>query len=151
MKKLTLLFVFACLAYAGAMAKSVVFTLVDGTKVYYLLGGQTNPKLRFVEGKMTVDADVYEFSDIKKFYISEEDDPNAIEDVLTEKEISFRSNVLIVKAGNAGAVRVYTAAGVRVNANVVASDGIVTVDLNGLKEGAYVISVGKSSFKVLKK
>ena len=72
-------------------------------------------------------------------------------DVLTEKEISFRSNVLIVKAGNAGAVRVYTAAGVRVNANVVASDGIVTVDLNGLKEGAYVVSVGKSSFKVLKK
>ena len=65
MKKLTLLFVFACLAYAGAMAKSVVFTLVDGTKVYYLLGGETNPKLRFVEGKMTVDADVYEFSDIK--------------------------------------------------------------------------------------
>ena len=100
---------------------------------------------------MTVDADVYEFSDIKNFYISEEDDPNAIEDVLTEKEISFRSNVLIVKAENAGAVRVYTAAGVRVNASVVASDGIVTVDLNGLKEGAYVVSVGKSSFKVLKK
>ena len=73
MKKLTLLFVFACLAYAGAMAKSVVFTLVDGTKVYYLLGGEANPKLRFVEGKMTVDADVYEFSDIKNFYISEED------------------------------------------------------------------------------
>ena len=59
MKKLALslsLFFLACMT---ATAKSVVFTLSNGTKIYYLLGGETNPVMRFVDGKITVNADSY--------------------------------------------------------------------------------------------
>ena len=55
----------------GVSAKSVVFTMNDGTKVYYLLSTGVNPILRFKEGRMVVNEDAYEFSDIKNFYISE--------------------------------------------------------------------------------
>ena len=74
MKKLTILCLL-CLASMGAMAKSLVLTLSDGTLVYYLLGGETDPRMRFVEGKIEVNTDVYQISGIKNFYISNEDDP----------------------------------------------------------------------------
>ena len=67
MKKLTILCLL-CLASMGAMAKSLVLTLSDGTLVYYLLGGETDPRMRFVEGKIEVNTDVYEISGIKNFY-----------------------------------------------------------------------------------
>ncbi|MBQ9667094.1 MAG: hypothetical protein IJ635_11250 [Bacteroidaceae bacterium] len=150
MKKLTFLFLM-CLASMGAMAKSVVFTLADGTKVYYLLGGDTNPVLRFVDGKVTVDADEYTISDIKNFYVSNEDDPNGIEDVLANQQVRYSANTLVMNAGSAKAVKVYTVGGVEVKAEVQKSDDVITVDLNGLAKGAYVVRAGNSSMKVLKK
>ena len=41
------------MASMGASAKSVVFTLTDDTKVFYLLSSAANPMLRFKDGKMT--------------------------------------------------------------------------------------------------
>ena len=67
MKKtfLTLLLGFSLLP---AGAKSVVFTLNDGTLVYYLLGGEVAPVMRFGdEGTLTINADSYEVSGIKNF------------------------------------------------------------------------------------
>ena len=78
------------IASIGASAKSVVFTLNDGTKIYYLLSAEVSPMLRFKDGKMVVNEDTYEFTDIKNFYISEEDDPNAIEKVLAKHNVTFK-------------------------------------------------------------
>ena len=151
MKKLTILFIFMLAVSLGATAKSVVFTLADNTKVYYLLGGETNPMLRFVDGKATVNADVYEISDIKNFYISNEDDPNAIESTTTDSGVEYRANTLVIKTGEAKTVKVFTAGGQEVSADIHRSGDAVTVNLNGLEKGAYIISTGKASFKVLKK
>ena len=116
MKKLTLLFAFACLVCVCAQAKSVVFTLADGTKVYYLLGGETNPKLRFQEGKMLVEADTYEFSNIKNFYISSEDDPNAIENVLSKQNVRVGGNMVVINSSSVKNVDVFAANGAKVSA-----------------------------------
>ena len=51
MKKLTFLLLLL-MASIGTSAKSVVFTLNDGTKVYYLLSKEVNPIMRFKEGKL---------------------------------------------------------------------------------------------------
>ncbi|MBR1668558.1 MAG: hypothetical protein IJ693_09805 [Bacteroidaceae bacterium] len=150
MKKLTFLFLM-CLASMGAMAKSVVFTLNDGTKVYYLLGGDTNPVLRFVDGKMVVDADAYELSQIKNFFISNEDDPNGIEEVLSKQNVQFRANTLVINSPKVKSVKVYTLGGVAVEADVTKLGDVISVNLNGLEKGAYIINVGKSSLKVMKK
>ena len=150
MKKLAFLFLLQ-MTSVGASARSIVFTLSDDTKVYYLLSSEVNPVLRFKEGKMVVNEDVYEFSDIKNFYISEEDDPNAIEPVLSKLNMTFKENTVIIRSETVKAVRVYTLNGVEVKTPVEKTDDVISVNLNGLEKGTYLISTGDSSLKVLKK
>ena len=150
MKKLAFLFLLL-MTSVGASAKSIVFTLSDDTKVYYLLSSEVNPVLRFKEGKMVVNEDVYEFSDIKNFYISEEDDPNAIEPVLSKLNMTFKENTVIIRSETVKTVRVYTLNGVEVKVPVEKTDDVISVNLNGLEKGTYLISTGNSSLKVLKK
>lgn len=140
----------AVLLSLAASAKSVVFTLSNGTKVYYLLGGETNPVMKFMEGKVVVNADEYEIAGIKSFVISDTDDPNGIEQTFAEKEVSFKANQFVVKT-DAKNVRVFGMSGAPVKASVANADGWVTVDLSELSPGTYIINVGESSFKVMKK
>lgn len=151
MKKLIILFLLMLTISAGAAAKSMVITLANNTKVYYQLGGETNPMMRFVDGKITVDADDYEISDIKNFYISIEDAPNAIESTMTASSMVYSANTLVVKAAEAKTVKVYSVGGKEVNADVQRAGEVITVNLNGLDKGAYIISTGDASFKVFKK
>lgn len=149
MKRLvTLMIVLASVCMASA--KSVVFTLSDGTLVYYLLGGDTNPIMRFVDDKVVVNADTYEFSGIKNFYISNEDDPNAIENVLAKSSIKYDGNTLVVSAAKGKTVKVFAVNGTEVKAPISTAEGYAAVDMSGLQKGTYIISVGSSSIKVRK-
>lgn len=139
------------IASIGASAKSVVFTLNDGTKVYYLLSAEVSPMLRFKDGKMVVNEDTYEFTDIKNFYISEEDDPNAIEKVLAKHNVTFKANSVVINSDSVKILKVYTLDGVEVKVPVEKSENVISVNLNGLERGTYLISTGDSSLKVLKK
>ena len=139
------------IASIGASAKSVVFTLNDGTKVYYLLSAEVSPMLRFKDGKMVVNEDTYEFTDIKNFYISEEDDPNAIEKVLAKHNVTFKANTVVINSDSVKIMKVYTLDGVEVKVPVEKSENVISVNLNGLERGTYLISTGDSSLKVLKK
>lgn len=135
----------------GVSAKSVVFTMNDGTKVYYLLSTGVNPILRFKEGRMVVNEDAYEFSDIKNFYISETDDPNAIDFLLSGKDVTMAANTVIIPADAVKDVKVYMVDGKDVKVRVEKTDHAIIVHLNELEKGTYVISTGKSSMKVMKK
>lgn len=149
MKRLvTLMIVLASVCMASA--KSVVFTLSDGTLVYYLLGGETNPIMRFVDDKVVVNADTYEFSGIKNFYISNEDDPNAIENVLAKSSIKYDGNTVVVSAAKGKTVKVFAVNGTEVKAPISTAEGYAAVDMSGLQKGTYIISVGSSSIKVQK-
>ena len=70
----------ACLLFSIGISfgKSLVLTLANNTLVYYVLGGDKNPMMRFADGKVCVNSDEYAFSNIKNFYISETDDPGGI-------------------------------------------------------------------------
>ena len=135
----------------GVSAKSVVFTMNDGTKVYYLLSTGVNPILRFKEGRMVVNEDAYEFSDIKNFYISETDDPNAIDFLPSGKDVTMAANTVIIPADAVRDVKVYMVDGKEVKGRVEKTDHDIIVHLNELEKGTYVISTGKSSMKVMKK
>lgn len=139
------------MASMGASAKSVVFTLTDDTKVYYLLSSAANPMLRFKDGKMAVENEVYEFSMVKNFYISDEDDPNAIEQVLSKQNMTFKSNTVLIRSDAVKTLKVYTLDGVEVKVQVQKTDDVTSVDLNGLEKGVYLISTGNTSMKVWKK
>lgn len=133
-------------------ARSVVFTTSTNRKIYYLLGGEVNPVMKFVDGKLVVNADQYEFSKIKNFYISETDDPTGIESTLASKpSFSYKSNQIVIETANADAVKVYSTSGAVVDATVNVIDGFVTIDLSSLPKGIYMVSVDGESFKVMKK
>lgn len=150
MKKLTF-FLLMLVASIGATAKSLVFTLNDGTKVYYQLSSEVNPIMRFKEGKLLVNDDVYEFDGIKNFYLSDEDAPNAIENVQSKPNVTFKANTVLIPADAVKVLKVFTVDGVEVKTVIQNKGDVFSVDLNGLAKGVYVISTGKSSLKVIKK
>lgn len=150
MKKLTF-FLLMLVVSIGATAKSLVFTLNDGTKVYYQLSSEVNPIMRFKEGKLLVNDDVYEFDGIKNFYLSDEDAPNAIENVQSKPNVTFKANTVLIPADAVKVLKVFTVDGVEVKTVIQNEGDVFSVDLNGLAKGVYVISTGKSSLKVIKK
>ena len=107
--------------------------------------------LRFKDGKMVVNEDTYEFTNIKNFYISEEDDPNAIEKVLAKHNVTFKANTVVINSDSVKILKVYTLDGMEVKVPVEKSESVISVNLNGLERGTYLISTGDSSLKVLKK
>ena len=143
------------MAVLAVEAKSVVFTLTDGTLVYYLLSNTGSaPKMQMLEGGVVVNADAYEFSQIRNFYISSTDDPDlltGVADVQAEGAPTFAGGVLTLRAADAGAVRVYDASGVEVKAVAECQGDCVTVDLRPLERVTYVVNTGSASFKVMKK
>ena len=142
----------ACLLFVAAnlSAKSLVLTLKNGTLVYYLLDEDVNPMLRFVDGGIVVNTDKYEFSNVKNFYISATDDPSSIERV-TEDHIQYGRNVLVVNAEHSLSFAIYTSSGHKVSAPAQQVNGQIIIDLNPLPQGTYVVTIGESSLKVLKK
>lgn len=132
--------------------KSLVLTLSNKTLVYYLLDDTKSPVMRFTDGKIVVETDEYVLGDIKNFYISEKDDPNSIDKLLRESKISYKSGMFILQSDTdiSGPVAVYAINGMKADAVVERTENIVTVCLETLPQGTYVICVGKSSFKVIK-
>lgn len=150
MKKRVFISFLCALFLSGAVcAKSLVLTLSDGTLVYYLLGGDTNPKLQFVEGGFMLNADNYGFANVKNFYISNEDDPSGIENVLVEGGVEMQGNQLVIPTE--GSVKVFTAAGKEVKAETRVVSGNTIVALGTLPQGVYVVNAGGASIKIMKK
>jgi len=129
-------------------AKSLVLLMTDGTKIYYLLGGEVNPKMTMNDGEVTVNTDKYVFSNIERFYISDTDDPLlAIDDARAEG--SWKDGVFYVKT--ASAVQVYTVDGRLVDASVAPQGALKAVDTSRLPAGTYVLRVGDKSMKFMKR
>lgn len=151
MKEKIITFV-ACLFFATASlsAKSLVLTLKNGTLVYYLLGGESNPMMRFADGDIVVNTDKYEFTNIKNFYISTTDDPSGIKQVV-ERDIQYTHNMVVVDTDKSLSVTVYACGGHKIDAPTQQANGKTLVDLSPLPQGAYIVTIGESSLKILKK
>ena len=132
-----------------ASAKSLVLELNDGTLVYYLLGGETNPVLRFDGDEVMVDADKYAFTDVAKFFISEENQPTAIDGKPAEAQTEMKDGQLYVSTQET--VAVYTTDGRLVSRARQAGKGCSVVDASQLAAGVYVVRYGKKSFKFVKR
>lgn len=150
MKK-TLLLTFAFLSALAGSAKCVVITLKGGTLMYYQLGGEKNPVMTFPDGQVCMNDDTFEITDIKNFYISNEDDPNALLEVAEKPAHRFVAGTFTAKANEKDEVKVYGIGGNEVKVEVTTEDGLVNINLNKLQRGTYIIKIGKESFKVNKR
>lgn len=142
----------ACLLFSIGISfgKSLVLTLANNTLVYYVLGGDKNPMMRFADGKVCVNSDEYAFSNIKNFYISETDDPSGIEHLLKEQQITYKAGMLIVHTDSPESISVYTVNGMKISVPIEQAGNVVAVSMTQLPNGVYVVRVGESSFKVFK-
>ena len=137
------------LAASSLSAKSLVLTLANGKLVYYLLGGDSNPVMRFIDGGIVVNADRYEFSNVKNFYISSTDDPSGIEHTVGE-DIQYDHNVIIVDCGNSP-IGIYACDGRRVDVGMQQTNDKMRIDLSPLPQGIYIVTIGDTSLKICKK
>ena len=152
MKKLKLIILMAFALITGSIsAKSVVFTLSDGTQVYYLIGGGSNPVMTFSNGTVTVNSDTYQISDIVSFYISNTDDPSGVSQ-LQDSSSSFKMQGETLYIGTVSKeVKVYGINGVEQNVDISTIGDVTAVGISKLPAGNYVVKVGKTSFKFNKK
>ncbi len=142
MKKL--LFTIAMMVVVATVhAKSLVITLADGTEVYYLLGGDVNPVMKFKDGKVTVNADAYEISDIRKFVISQTDDPSGI-----KAETFYVKGKQDIEVFTLDGKKVDTIRPTKLQSK---EDAMSSLSLTTLPKGVYVLKVGEATMKVLKK
>lgn len=135
----------------AASAKSLVLTLKDGKRVYYLLGGDVDPMMRFVDGAMMVGVDDYSFANVSNFYISAEDDPSAVEQALASAVPSYKGNVVCMQVTGKVKAKVFAIDGRDMQASAHMVGDMVCVDLTPLPAGVYMVSIGGSSLKVIKK
>ena len=151
MKRMTIAFV-ACLSLVttSLSAKSLVLTLKDNTLVYYQLGGESNPMLRFVDGNIVVNTDRYEFDNIKNFYISETDDPSGIKNSM-DSHIQYDHDLIIIDTNKSLPVNVYTSDGHKAEVFFQKVNDKTLINLSPLSRGAYIVNIGESSLKILKK
>ena len=131
-------------------ARSLVLQLTDGTKVYYLLDGTTNPTVSFANGQLLIQHDGYAMEGVSKFYISESDDPNtAVESVIMDQQnLQRHDGVIYAKTRT---LRVYTPAGRAVSAPVQVVGDVRAVNLQSLPVGTYIIQMDNRSLKIVKR
>lgn len=135
-------------ASVAISAKSLVLVLTDGTLVYYYLGGDTNPVMKFEGNKVSVDTDAFTFENIQKFYVSQTD-ATGIDD---KKEVttSFDGSALYVNTTE-GTVGVYKTDGTKMEVTVSKTDNMTVVQTSSLERGVYIVKVGNTSLKFYKK
>lgn len=131
-------------------ARSLVLQLTDGTKVYYLLNGATNPTVRFANGQLLIQQDGYALEGVSKFYISESDDPNtAVESVIMDQQnLQRHDGVIYAKTRT---LRVYTPGGSAVSAPVQTVGDVRAVCLQSLPAGTYILQLDDRSLKIVKR
>ena len=128
-------------------AKSLVFMLKDGTMAYFPIVAAQRPVLRFADGKVSVETQSYLFTDIQEFRISEDDGPTGIRPA--ESRPKLVDNDLWVSIETK--VSVYDSNGRKQPVGLAKSAGGQVVRLAPLPSGLYVVHVGKTAFKYVKK
>lgn len=150
MKKL-LLTTLLLLGISSLQAKSLVVSLTNGALVYYLIGGETNPMMRFTEDRVFINGNEYEFSKIQYFYISETDDPNGLGIAPKSSVVEYREEGLLIRQSQGSEIAVYSLDGKAVAPAISVRNGERYVDLSSQPSGVYVVKVGEDSFKFVKK
>lgn len=127
MKNIVLLFILLFCTLQNGWSRCLRLTLNNGAKVYYQLGGEKSPCLRFGESDMTLDDDNYQFDGIAYFEILEEDAPTDLKRIDASLSLD-----------GADEVHVFTLDGKE-------------VDAQRLEKGIYVLQAGKSTIRLVKK
>lgn len=138
------------MAWSSTQARSLVLLLNDGTEVYYTLGGEEHPSMRFVGGDVVVSTSRYAFSDIKKFFISETDEPAALlSEHIGQKDFSLSEGTVYARSD--AVIKIYNLDGREMKVSRQTTGKLTTVDTRSLPQGTYLLLVGNKQMKFVKR
>ena len=135
-------------ASASIQARSIVVVLADGTEIYYLV--DNSPVMKWNDGVITVSTDNYELEGISRFYVSETDDPTAIETLMDRQGIEYTANSIVVLAQDKP-VSLFTVDGKAIELRQSTSGAYVSVDTSTLEKGVYIVRIGNQTIKFQKR
>ena len=152
----------ALAAKTGAWAQSEYSTLMVETKSgdTFELWLRKKPEVHFDTTGMTFtcgeELTGYLYDEVSKLYFNIYDPVTAIAAPKADGIVRIicldQSKVVVSGIGEPGAVRLYDLNGRSIVANTAADDGTVTVSLDGLAAGTYILNIGnKQSFKILRR
>ena len=159
MKKIVLmLMLFSFSATMFANGKDVLSVLMkDGTSVYFLLADKPYITFQNDEVKIVSDTDeaLVKRTLVERFEFVDEI-PTGIEDVEEQDEqlrAKFRlagDAVYITGVASGSKVVLYAMDGRVVNSSVAVADGCVTLSLNALSSGIYIVKYNETAIKFIK-
>ncbi len=143
-----------CLALgAYAEAKYMTIEMVNGSRISFLLAD--NPVITYQNGSLVVNNDTkttYSFDDVKNYHFTESNDSGV--DALNANELKLvwiDNETIEVQNGQPNSGIVITAInGVMASQTKTDAEGKATVKIPS-KAGVYIITVGRQSFKFIRK
>ena len=142
--------IITCLACAwltlSTNAKSLVLVLADGTEAYYNIDTQS-AIMHLIDGNVVIETDSYQFSNIKRFFISNDDAPSAIGNIDASKPIS-QDGILYIP--NQDSAILYTIDGKQVAFSQNGTD-TQSFNMGYLPTGTYLVKTKKATLKFTKK
>ena len=157
MRKIILLLMLL-IAYGGLQAQNaMVLKMKDGTKnVVYLRGPESSPTMvpfvTFEGGDIVIHGDHelrLPMSTVQRYTYT--DSPDAITTVELKPVVLFKGNEIALSNHPAGTVAmVYNVSGMLVK-RATSTGGDATISLAELPKGVYVITIGSSTYKFMKR
>ena len=161
MKRFTLFLLFALVARLGVWADSEYSTLVVETKSgdTFEISLRKKPIVKMGEKELSFvcgdEVTGYIYDEVEKIHFKPYD-PTGIAMMEDERVIRIvyvnQSEVVVAGVESADVVGLYGLDGRRVAAEPVTDDGVLTLSLESLTPGTYILNIGnKQSFKLLKR
>ena len=152
-KFLVTYFLIVCATLNAASVPQLVVTLKDNQKIKFDISQK--PVIEFLENEISIGNNYFSIEEVDKYEFIDTEAGNGV-DQLGDEEIIFvkidQNSMLLPISGFTKQIQVTDLKGVDFTSSTVKNGTHKTmIDLSGLNSGIYVISAGKTSFKINKK
>lgn len=121
---------------------------------YAIIPLNTQPKIYFSDGLITIDNESFQISGIKKYTIADSEG-TGIDEILSDKGVNYNfmnDKIYVRTAKNNPTVRLYSMEGILVPVSYdKATEGMIVIGLSSLDKGIYLLTVGEQTIKIQKR
>ena len=142
---------FGCVSMTGA-ADFLTVHLNDHTKISFAIA--THPKILLTDGTFTIGTGQFLLTNISKYTLGDQDETTALETNMTHG-LSFYPNptkdYVYIRTDKDTKLRLYSLSGIEFPVQYKKQEGLIILDLRGLKSDTYLLRVGEETLKIQKK
>lgn len=156
LRKLTFLFLFATILASAGVKNATTLCVVDNTGATLSFALQERPQMQFVGNYVVVrtsEIKLLQFRNlVKAYFIDENNDPDAIKNATQcDGQVSLQPNAIHLAGFKPFIpVHIYEINGNLARKMQINADGALTLSLDDLNTGIYVVKAGETVFKIAK-